>query len=263
MHIPRTGGTTISYILRSSFGLHHCDIRSFNKNGINQISLRDILLVKKIYPNLKSIASHGISIESDLFQFDNQFNQITLFTLIRDPINRIKKFYQYKTNQGYFINDFYSFLEKTSNGQTKKIAGSANSDKAIEIINEIGIFVGLTEKFDISLFLLKHFYQNDLNVIYMKKNISKKNEIAEKITSDKNNESLIIKYNQEDIRLYDYVTNTLFPTYCKRYGFNLETDVINYFRNNKINRLNVIYNRLYRNIIYRPFRSLIRNFYLI
>src|SRR3990170_1027659 len=59
IHINKTGGSTVRYILRSSFGLHHCEVEPWHARWTGSpFSTSDLQRVRKLYPHLESIGGH-------------------------------------------------------------------------------------------------------------------------------------------------------------------------------------------------------------
>ena len=178
---------------------------------------------------------------------------------MREPVNRIIKYYHYKTSQGFYVGEFEKFVTKTSNEQTRMICGYPDAAKAIEIIKQLDIFVGITEKFDESMILLKELVCKELKLIKLRKNVSRVNSYAKRIFQDKSNIRLIKELNLEDIELYNYVKKNIFPGYlkCIKHKISKDLDVLN-IKNNGFTR-NILLSRFYRNVVYKPLRLFIIN----
>ena len=64
------------------------------------------------------------------------------------------------------------------NAQTQRIAGVPDAHEAIRVIEEKEMFVGLTERFDESMVLLKALKADDLDISYAHVNVAKRNTVA-------------------------------------------------------------------------------------
>ncbi|MFC1758224.1 hypothetical protein ACFL2H_05595, partial [Planctomycetota bacterium] len=64
IHIPKAAGTTLANILRRNFGRRHFDTRLFSDRPV--FTAADYRRIRWLYPNLASIAGHGITGTSDL-----------------------------------------------------------------------------------------------------------------------------------------------------------------------------------------------------
>ena len=68
IHINKTAGTTLRYILRSSYGARHCDVEPVARarGRTRRFSTSDLAARPPFYPRLASIAGHRISGHTDL-----------------------------------------------------------------------------------------------------------------------------------------------------------------------------------------------------
>ena len=165
VHIPKTGGTTIKFILRNSTFLRHCDLLPLKPHGIS--TPRDVAFMKKIYFfGLNSIAGHSLR----PWLTDDSLS-IEFFTMMRDPLQRCLSHYQHvrrsRQRQGGDIT-FEEFLrtEKFNDCQVRHIAGCADVDKAKQYLRERFFFVGLVERFAESMHVLKKLFVHPLNIEY-------------------------------------------------------------------------------------------------
>jgi hypothetical protein len=135
------------------------------------------------------------------------------------------------------------------------LAGNENVDEAIRLIHEKKVFIGLTERFDESLLLFKTLFCRELNIAYTRRNVAPDSyrTIARDLLASEETRDTIIEISKSDIELYQYIANELYPQYCREYGDGLAEDVAKYQRNrSKLNRTNVLLNRIYRNLVYKP-----------
>jgi hypothetical protein len=255
VHMHKTGGTTVSHILRSSYGVHHCQVEPWHARWTGlYFSAEDLKRVRKLYPNLKSIAGHRVNAVNDLQENGTEFKY---FTLMRDPIKLCASRFQFKIQiSGKKNLAFEEWIQQDwpRNHQTKMLAGSTNVNEAIRIIKEKNIFVGLTECFDESLVMLKALLANDLNISYKRVNVAPKNTIKERILSDKSTRQMLIEAQQADLELYNYVKQELYPSFKREYGPTLEADVEEYrrTRSSNFNYWNLTMCRLKHYSFYKP-----------
>lgn len=259
VHIQKTAGTTVNWMLRSSFGLRHCDVESW-RSRFTPLSADDLKLLRKFYPHLASIAGHRVMPYIDLGEV---CPQIQYFTLLRDPIKRSASEYQYLLHRQHenpppSLEDFIQ-RDNVRNVQTRRLAGKTDVDVAIRMIQNQSIFVGLTDYFDESMLLLKSLVANDLNIAYRPMNVIRTNSIAKGLLASEHARQMLAEANQADLELYAYVKQELYPFYQREYGDSFEEDVASYRQNRGgLKQFNVILNRLHRNLVYKPALKLYR-----
>src|SRR6266498_3909797 len=197
IHINKTAGSTVRYILRSSFGTRHCEAEPWHAQWSGSpFSSDDLLRLRKLYPRLESIAGHRLTGYIDLYENGTKFDY---FTFMRDPVKTCASRFQYNVQYRKKKNlVFEEWIQRdwTRNSQTKLIAGVPDANKAIDIIQKKNIFVGLTERFDESMLLLKALVANDLNISYKPVNVARDNNIAECLLSTESTRQLLIEANQ-------------------------------------------------------------------
>ena len=133
IHINKTGGNTVSHILRSSYGLRHCQVEPWQAPlswREPPFSSADLKRLRKFYPNLRSIAGHSIFGHVDLQENESDFRY---FTFVRDPLKSCTSRFQYKlqVSKKNFVFEEWIQQESSRNHQTQWIAGVANVSEAI------------------------------------------------------------------------------------------------------------------------------------
>ncbi len=255
VHMNKTGGTTLCHILRSSFGLRHCQVEPWHAQWTGPpFSTPDLQRLRKFYPNLKSIAGHRVTAYADL---QENGTELKYLTLMRDPLKLCASRFQYKVNVSQKKNlVFEEWIQRdwTHNHQTKWIAGVTDVAEAIRIIKEKTMFVGLTERFDESLVLLKALVANDLNISYRRVNVARDKTLAKSLLETESTRQMVIEAQQGDLKLYEYVKQELYPTFQREYGPSLEADVADYqrTRSNNFNYRNLTLSRLKQYTLYKP-----------
>ena len=255
VHINKTGGNTVSHILRSSYGLRHCQVEPWHAAWADPpFSALDLARLRSLYPNLKSIGGHRIFGHVDLEPPNEKFRY---FTFMRDPLKSCLSRFQYKVQVSKKKNlVFEEWIQQdwTRNHQTKWIAGTDDVNEAIRIIKEKNIFVGITEYFDESMVMLKALMAKDLNISYKRVNVARDNTIKERLLSTESTRQLLIEAQQSDLELYNYVKQELYPTYQKEYGLSLEKDLARYrqTQNKDFNNWNLTLCRLKHYMLYKP-----------
>jgi len=218
IHINKTAGLTIRNILRGNFGANNCDCPIHF--GIRK---SDWEWVKECYPNLLSLHGHSVLPNSSL---EDVFEDVRYFTLVRDPFKRCLSHYQHKNGAGKNVLPLKTWLPIYSNHMCHKICGEGNAERAIETLESQNIFVGITDYFDESLLLWKHWTGlSNLNLNYISKNKARATVLKNAVLELPEAIELIHTYNQEDQKLFDYVCNTIYPRQKESYGGTLNQDV--------------------------------------
>lgn len=261
VHIQKTAGRTVRYILRSTYGLHHCEVEPwFAESTGPDFSPHDLKRLRKVYPNLKSIGGHRLVGYVD---FHEDGKGLKYFTFIRNPLKLVASYFQYNVQvRGLENLDFEEWVHRKwpQNRQTQMIAGEANASKAIQILKEKNFFVGLTEQFDESMVLLKALMANELNISYRRINVARNNTIAINLLSSESTRQMIVEANQADLALYNYVIEELYPSFQREYGSSLKSDIINYqqTQSNNFNIMNLTLSRMKQYLFYKPLLFLSR-----
>lgn len=261
IHINKTAGTTLKNILRSSFGIQHFDVepwRRWERQRLDQPFLpEDLYRLKRFHPAVHSIAGHRV------FPFvglEQVIPEIRYYTILREPVNRTISFYQNTVRnqqaRGESVVDFATWIQKEihRDRQTYHLCGQRDHRAAIEMIEQMRIFVGLTEHFDETLVLMRRLFEPRLKIHYSEaKNVSISKELAQRLRDDPTALRMMEEANREDMLLYRHVVENIYPCYKRAYGASLAADTEAFRqRYQGFNQTNVVLNRVYRNLIYRP-----------
>lgn len=255
IHINKTAGSTVRYILRSSYGVRHCDVEPWHSAREDPpFSIADLRRLRRLYPNLASIAGHRITGYVDLRE---PGTDVAYFTILRDPLKLCASRFQYHVDyrqKRHLVFEDWIQQEWLRNAQTQRIAGTQRVDDAIRVLDERGMFVGLTERFDESMVLLQSLRAHDLNIAYSPVNVARKGSIAASLLGDSRTRQALVDANQADLALYEYVSNELYPEYECEYGAGLGEAVLEYRNNSRktFNRRNLTLSRAKRHGLYRP-----------
>jgi len=207
VHIEKNAGTSLKFILRNSFGIAHCDIQPTQKDRI--FYNEDFKLLKNIYPWAKSISGHSLK------QPSLRLNaELDYYTFLREPVERSASHYQYHQEvMKDRKSEFEQWIQTDTwrNFQVRRIAGEENLQKAIDIVEKDYFFVGLVEKFDESLAVLKALCPYPLDTRYHLKNAAIKNEIKDRLLTDNRKREMLEEANQIDGQFLTYVKKELYP----------------------------------------------------
>ncbi len=217
LHLPRTGGTTLRDILSKQYSDHETfenktlldTDENFNESLVNQMS-RYNLIKGHVYFGVHTFIPQTCS----------------YFSMMRNPVERTISVYNYirkRSNHPYHdlanslsIEKFIESGENimVNNGQTRLIAGRETSlnipfnklnKSHLEIaknnINDYFLLIGLTERYDETILLLKHMLRWDTpyySIANAVRRVQKTDEMDPVIVD------IIKQYNQLDIELYNY-----------------------------------------------------------
>ena len=261
IHINKTAGRTVRYILRSSYGSRHCEVEPWHAPSEGPpFSTSDLRRLRRLYPNLVSIAGHRLAGYVELQEQGTQFRYLTF---MRDPLEMCASRFQYQIDyRGKRHLTFEQWIQKDvfRNAQTKRIAGTPSAGDAIRIITGKDMFVGLTERFDESVVLLKGLRADDLDIGYRPINVARSNALANDLLSKAETRQALVEANQADLELYHYVTSELYPSFQQQYGSSLDDAVADYRRSAhpNFNKKNIAEYRLKQHAVYRPLLRLSR-----
>ena len=226
VHINKTAGTTLRYILRSSYGARHCDVEPWHAAWSDPpFSTADLERVRKLYPRLASIAGHRITGYVDL---EEAGTDLRYLTFLREPVALCASRFQYQLDYRKKKNlVFEEWIEKdwVRNSQTQLIGGTTDPAHATSVIDRKEMFVGLTERFDESIVMLRELRAPDLQIGYRPVNVAKSSGVAKRLLSDHRTRQLIVDANQADLELYDHVMREVYPAQERAYGTSLSRSV--------------------------------------
>jgi hypothetical protein len=254
VHINKTAGTTLRFILRSSYGARHCDVEPWHGRWEDPpFSADDLQRVRKLYPGLASIAGHRVFGYPDL---EAGSDDVRYLTILREPIAMCASRFQYQHDyRGKRELVFEEWIERdwVRNAQTQRVAGTSDPNEAIEIIERKEMFVGLTERFDESIVMLKAMRAPDLDIRYSPVNVAKSSTIAKDLLADPAKHEMIVAANQADIELYRYAREELYPRLQREFGPTLDQTVAQAATaSRKFNRWNLGMCWLKQHAVHRP-----------
>lgn len=259
VHIEKTGGRTVRYILRSSYGLRHCEVEPDGLWEAPPFSTSDLRRIRRLYPNLVSVAGHRVTGYVDLGERGTHFRY---FTLLRDPLKMGASRYQFHLARKKKKLPFEEWIQKEAvrNAQTKQIAGVPSAAEAIRVIERKEVFAGLTERFDESLVLLKSLLAPDLNIDYESVNVARGNTLARDLLAAPSTRQALVEANDADLELYEYARTELYPALQREYGPSLSQAVADYQEHSRraFNKTKLTLSRVKQYGLYKPTLRLYR-----
>jgi hypothetical protein len=207
IHIPKTGGSSFNNLLvkiyRHRHLFHADDSVRLGKKSINELDTH-----KK--SQIKVITSHA------RFDFAKSLlpdKEIIAITLIRDPIQRVKSQinYIYTTpkhtlhrqvkeiiDQNLDLSQLFKNNLNFNNLQCYMLSGESSAEKAISSVSKNIKLIGSTDRYN-------EFVQQCSSILgWQTKGLHLNEKVNKSLISLDLDESLILEYNQEDQRLFDW-----------------------------------------------------------
>jgi hypothetical protein len=222
LHIPKTAGSTFQFILENTFGLSACHSNHAKKPVFRQ---EDFVFARRFFPRMKSLAGHNL-VDPLSLNVPGAFHM----TFLREPVARVFSDYQDTVLSGGNKMSFEEDLRRNqhlANLHVKLMAGGPDLDKAKRYLERCS-FVGLTEKFNLSLNILGKLSPYPLNLNYKRRRTAPTNAIRKPLTDDPRLVGLVREYNQLDLALYDFAVREIFPKFCARAGLQPDEPVVSY-----------------------------------
>lgn len=245
LHIPKTAGTTFQFILENSLGITHCHLGHLGKHVVDQ---RDLDFTRKLFPWLRSIAGENLT-DPLRFSVPDPF----YITFLREPVARVFSHYQDEVLRGGKTLTFEEMLrsdEVLENTHVKRLAGKADLGRAKMVLEKFN-FVGLTEKFDLSLHMLEKICPCKLNLNYKRKVTARDSSIKKSLENDCRIVDMTREKNRLDLELYDFAVKEIFPTFCAQTGFSPTDKVASFDKYESELQPNFLLHRLYNQTFYR------------
>lgn len=250
LHIPKTAGSTFQFILENTFGISGC-----HTNHTKQAVFRqdDFEFARKFFPRMKSLAGHNL-VDPLSLNVPRAFHM----TFLREPVARVFSHYQdmmVADGKTWMFEEFMRQSEVAENLHVKLMAGERNLDKAKRYLERCD-FVGLTEKFDLSLHILGKLSPYPLNLHYLRRRTAATNALRKPIASDPHMIELARERNQLDLALYDFAAQEIFPKFCAKAGFTPDSKVTSFDTYTNDRHLRYRFCHLYNLLIYRQLGKL-------
>jgi len=237
IHIERAGGTTLHHLINYNYPFY-VTLKPWyfwsNEEG-NYLKKGELNCLKKILPILPGIGGHTTRTYANYESVIDK--SIFYFTFLRNPVYRYISHFNYQRQVigiEWEIEDFLN-ESKFNNYQVVRLAGEEDLEKARFVLEEKIDFVGLTERFDESLLLLKNkLNDKDFQINYERKNVTKEKkrtlhfeDLYEEL------QTKIKENNKLDIELYEYVVDKVYSRYKAEYPGNLQDDLNSFKEINK------------------------------
>jgi len=232
-HIGKVGGKRLQFYLRSHFGITYRCVARVKGRVYSKQELESDL---KWNPYIKYLGGHSVRPHVD---YGDLNHRLKWFSFFRNPLTRVlSHFYQQQIVvpecRDLSLMDWLNRNPNRAYWQLYMIAGEKNLAKAKDILREKYSFVGLTEHYEQSLFLLsRHFDLNGFQFIDGR-SLAKPEEPEqfERILKEfEAHEDDIQEMLQTEMQFYDFVT-TMYQEQCESYGIDkLSQDLSTHIEN--------------------------------
>jgi hypothetical protein len=230
VHIERAGGTTLHAIFRQNDPIGFLTLTPWhywsNEDG-SELTVEEVRWLVRCLPFTTGIGGH--TTRSYMGYEAAIGGPVKYVTFLREPIARYISHYNYQINEMGKDWTIETFLaeRRFDNYMTKRIAGKFDVEEAKRRLADQFSFVGLTERFDESLLLMKaELSIPRFNTLYTKENASinpsyrkdprlRTPEIQQRIR----------ECNLLDIELYQFLKRELYPRYVARFVGDLDRAV--------------------------------------
>lgn len=209
VHIAKTAGSSVKYILRNSFGIGHCNLQTLDGSGTS--TDRDLAFAKKVHVGLKSISGHTLVHPTATLS-----EPIDYFTFLRDPMTRFASHYQQwvrrRVSTGKSTDfDEYVGAPRTWNRQVRAIAGAPDLELAKRELAERYFLVGLVERFDDSVAAFGALCPYPVDLSYVRRHVAVDKTDMKRVLADEGCRRRIVEANELDLELHAHARDVLFP----------------------------------------------------
>lgn len=204
VHIPKTAGTSFRHSAKKFFG----DENTYFDYNISSSETSEIIK-KYVYEKNDFYAlSLNLFQKENIFlsghfhasKYSGLFDTLDVITFVRNPIEQVISHYKHFITYSNYKESIEVFVKEN---RFKNIQSKILANRPLELYG----FIGLTEEYAKSLELINKDFNMELEVLKLNSSIKDKYFDDEII-------NLIIKENQEDIKLYEKA-KTIFKNYLQ------------------------------------------------
>lgn len=227
IHIAKTGGRTVETVLRGSYGLRYVHAEPWaapdQSRAIPRYGPDDLRRLRRIWPPLQAIGGHAVALWSGF----GEVAPVRWFAFLREPVKRGASHYQFHvhTTESPLSFDEWVAWDVPRNHQIRSFSRNLDVEEAIEAIEREGVFIGLQERFDESLVMLRKLVAPELRIDYARTNTAPSNDIARSLLEDPLKVEQLSELHRDEFRLHDHVLRVVYPRQREAYGPGLEADV--------------------------------------
>ncbi len=228
VHIEKAAGTTLHHIFINNIPTY-VTLKPWyywsNQPG-NDLNTDEAKFLLSKIPKLKAFGGHTVRSYHD---YESALGRkIQYFTFLRQPVSRYISHFRYQRdimNKDWTIETFLA-EKRFDNYMTRRISPSGDVNEAMDVLKNKYAFTGLMEDFDRSLLLMKdNLDLIDFDVAYEIQNTNVKSDKKKDERMNDATMAAILESNKDDILLYDFVKNELYPSYIAQYSGNLDNEL--------------------------------------
>jgi hypothetical protein len=232
LHVAKTGGRTVDTVLRGTYGGGYILAEPLREPRPVGTGGREFLLptygpddyrwLRRRIPWLRAIGGHTLTLWSGLHEVE----PVRYVAFLREPLARAASHYQFHVNTTPAPLDWEAWCAwpEHHDHQVRFFDPEGRCDQAIAAIQTHGVFVGLLERFEESLLLLRQLVAPELRCAYQRSNTARSNELARSLLADPQRcEEMRAMYAGE-FPLYAWVRDELWPRYVAAYEGDLAAD---------------------------------------
>jgi hypothetical protein len=228
VHIEKAAGTTLHYVFRHNHPVRYVVLPALDaltNKPESVFSTSELRVFSAMYPRLWGFGGHAVRSYLDYANVVGE--PVRYLTFLREPISRYISHYKHLrrvkgpsvTLEGYLGEKLFS------NFMVTRIAGRPDLDTAVRRLEEDYAFVGLTDRFDEGLVLLRRALGlSELCLDYEVLNVTEEKEkaagthVAEPWKADAALRERIAAENALDRQLYAWARDVLWPRQLEAFG---------------------------------------------
>jgi hypothetical protein len=232
LHLAKTGGRTVDTVLRSTYGPGYVQAEPWRPLAEIGAAVDDFMAptygpedlrrLRRLCPWLRAVGGHTITLWSGLHRVE----PVRYVAFLREPIARGASHYQYHvaTHEEPLDWDRWCAWTEHHQHQVRYFDRAGDPQAAIAAIEEQGVFVGLLERFEESLLLMRKLAIPELQCGYERRNTASTNNLARDLRADPAKVERLREMYAGEFPLYEWVRDVLWPRYEAAYGPGLAED---------------------------------------
>ena len=213
-HLPKTAGTALHHILRRTYGTRYLVVAKEDSLG-KPLTAARLQRIRRGYPGLRAFGGHLVLPSAEL----QLHGGLRFMTMLREPAARCASHYAHERARFGTTTPFPEWItqDRLRSVQARRFSQPVDAEVAISVLEEKFFFVGLSDEFAESLQLLR-YDMPELAVPphEVRRNLSRSERIKAEVLADPAALAAIEETQSEDIKLYAYIKNTMWPKFRGR-----------------------------------------------